>query len=257
MRSTTFVAAVLLTAVVAHPALAHFQELLATPNILEGEKQRNIALKIVFTHPMEGGPVMDMGQPYKFGVIGREGQRFDLLPTLKSDPVSGKQAYSAEYKATGPANYIFFLEPSAYWEPEEEKMIIHYSKTVVNAFGEDEGWDQMVGFPVEIRPLSRPFGLWTNNVFSGVVMRNGKPSPYTRIEIEYNGNGKIKTPSDPFVTQVIKSDASGYFSYAMPKAGWWGFAALITGERKMQSPTGKTVPVEEGGLIWVRTVDMK
>jgi cobalt/nickel transport protein len=56
---------------------------------------------------------------------------------------------------------------------------------------------------------------------------------------------------------VIKSDANGYFSYAMPKAGWWGFAALVTGVRKMPNPSGEQVPVEEGGLIWVKTIDMR
>ena len=28
------------------------------------------------------------------------------------------------------------------------------------------------------------------------------------------------------VTQTIKADPNGIFTYAAPKAGWWGFAAL-------------------------------
>jgi len=75
--------------------------------------------------------------------------------------------------------------------------------------------------------------------------------------VEYVNTGKLKAPSDPYITQVIKSDANGYFSYAMPKAGWWGFAALVTGVRKMPGPSGQQVPIEEGGLIWVKTVDMR
>jgi cobalt/nickel transport protein len=42
----------------------------------------------------------------------------------------------------------------------------------------------------------------------------------------------------------------------MPRAGWWGFAALLDGE-KMDGPKGKPVDVELGALIWVRTVDIK
>ena len=68
---------------------------------------------------------MNMGQPAKFGVIGREGKREDLLATLRPVSVSGKQAYAADYRASGPANYIFFLEPAPYWEPEEGKMLVH------------------------------------------------------------------------------------------------------------------------------------
>jgi cobalt/nickel transport protein len=56
---------------------------------------------------------------------------------------------------------------------------------------------------------------------------------------------------------VIKADADGVFSYAMPRAGWWGFAALLEGDEPMKNPQGETVPVETGGLIWVRTRDMR
>jgi cobalt/nickel transport protein len=111
--------------------------------------------------------------------------------------------------------------------------------------------------PVEIRPLVRPYGVWTGNVFRGVVLRNGKPVPFAEIEVEWMNDGSITPPSDAFITQVIKADASGAFSYAMPRAGWWGFAALVEGDKKMKSPTGKDVPVELGALMWVRAVDMK
>ena len=56
---------------------------------------------------------------------------------------------------------------------------------------------------------------------------------------------------------MIKADANGVFSYTMPKAGWWGFAALVDGDEPMKSPGGETVDVELGGLIWVKTVDMR
>ena len=42
----------------------------------------------------------------------------------------------------------------------------------------------------------------------------------------------------------------------MPRAGWWGFAALVEGDTPMKAPDGKSVPVEEGALIWVKATDM-
>ena len=57
--------------------------------------------------------------------------------------------------------------------------------------------------------------------------------------------------------QVIKADAAGVFCYAMPRAGWWGFAALVEGRERRPDPEGAPAEVELGGLIWVRTVDMK
>jgi cobalt/nickel transport protein len=114
----------------------------------------------------------------------------------------------------------------------------------------------MIGLPVEIEPLVRPTGLWTGNLFRGVVRKDGKPVPFAEIEVEYVNDGAIKPPNDAFVTQVIKADETGAFAYAMPRAGWWGFAALIEGDEPMKGPDGKSVPVELGALIWVKAVDM-
>jgi cobalt/nickel transport protein len=123
--------------------------------------------------------------------------------------------------------------------------------------GAGEGWDRLVGLPVEIEPLTRPYGLWTGNVFRGVVRKNGKPLPFAEIEVEWRNDGSVKAPADPFVTQVIKADAQGSFVYAMPRAGWWGFAALTEAEKTRPGPDGKPAKIEVGGLLWVRCVDMK
>jgi len=80
--------------------------------------------------------------------------------------------------------------------------------------------------------------------------------PYAEVEVEWVNDGSVEAPNDAFVTQVITADANGTFSYAMPKAGWWGFAALVEAEAPMLSPEGDEVPVEQGGLIWVKVTDM-
>jgi len=237
--------------------LAHFQALLPSSDIVTAQSGRTVRLEIVFTHPMEDGPVMEMGRPARFGVLAH-GKKTDLREALKVKKTQGKTAYEAAFGVKAPGDHVFYIEPAPYWEPAEEKMIVHYTKVVVNAFGEEEGWDAMVGFPVEIAPLARPYGLWTGNVFRGVVMKGGKPVPFAEIEVEYwNADSAVKPPADAFITQVVKADANGVFSYAMPKAGWWAFAALVDGDEKMKSPTGKEVDVELGALIWVKCVDMK
>ena len=238
-------------------AHAHFQVLIPATDVVTAEGPKDVKFDIVFTHPMEQEPVMEMGRPRQFGVLAR-GKKQNLLPTLKTRKVDGKTAYEATYKISRPGDHVFYIEPAPYWEPAEGKMIIHYTKVVVNAMGMEEGWDKMVGFPVEIEPLVRPYGLWTGNVFRGIVRKKGEPVPFTEIEVEYYNRDKaVSIPSDPFVTQVIKADEKGVFCYAMPRAGWWGFAALIDGDKKMKNPEGKKVDVELGALLWVKTVDMK
>ena len=122
-------------------------------------------------------------------------------------------------------------------------------------FGSGDGWDKLVGFPIEIEPLTRPYGLWTGNEFRGRVLKNGKPLPFADIEVEWTNDGSVKPPADAFNTQVIKADAKGVFSYAMPRAAWWAFNALSEGpERK--SPDGKRSARRSAAPCGCRTVDM-
>ena len=237
-------------------ASAHFQVLIPSTDIVTGNGDRNLNLDLIFTHPMEQGPVMEMARPKRFGVLSGD-KKTDLLPSLVPVKVDGKSAFRASYGIKEPGDYIFYLEPAPYWEPAEEVMIIHYTKVVVDAFGAEEGWDALVGFPVEIEPLSRPYGLWAGNAFRGVVKKDGRPVPFAEIEVEYYNTAGIKPPTELHITQVIKADGQGVFSYTMPRAGWWSFAALVEGDKKMKNPQGREVGVELGGLIWVKTYDMK
>ncbi len=238
-------------------AEAHFQELIPSTDIVPGSAPgSNITLSLQFTHPMEQGPLMDMVRPKSFGVmIGNT--RSDLLSTLKPQTINGKSRWQTTYKLAQPGDHVFYLTPGPYWEPSEDKMIVHYTKVVVDGFHGGEGWDKLVGLPVEIEPLSRPYGLWTHNIFRGRVLKQGKPVPFAEIEIEYRNEGaQVKAPFDPYITQIIKADAHGVFAYAMPRAGWWGFAALVEGDSLLKNPEGALKPVELGGLIWVKTRDM-
>ena len=247
---------VFLSVAAAGEAGAHFQVLKPSTDTVTETSGGKISLDLIFTHPMERGPVMQMERPVRFGVK-QAGRITDLEPQLQATTVDGKQAWQASYEIKAPGDFVFFVEPRPYWEPGEEKMIVHYAKVVVDGFGGGEGWDAMIGLPVEIRPLARPYGLWTGNVFRGIVEKNGKPAPFADVEVEWMNDGSITPPSDAFITQVIKADAGGGFSYAMPHAGWWGFAALVEGDKKIKNPAGKDVPVELGGLMWVRAVDMR
>lgn len=241
-----------LTALAA-PAQAHFQEILPSADVLpEGGP---ITLDLVFTHPMDRGPTMEMVKPERFGMV-RGGVATDLMPTLVERDFAGKTAWRGRAELKEPGAAIFFVAPKPYWEPAESRYIVHYAKVVVDGFASGEGWDAMVGLPVEIQPLTRPTGLWTGNLFRGIVTKDGKPAPFAEIEVEWVNDGSVTPPNEAFITQVIKADAGGVFAYAMPRAGWWGFAALLEGDQPMTSPEGKTVPVEAGGLIWVKATDM-
>lgn len=237
-------------------ARAHFGMIIPSDDMVAQSEGRTISLLLMFIHPFEG-EVMDMVKPAKFGVIYRGKDRTDLVPTLKPVKIKGHGAWRTDFKLGRPGDYLFYVEPQPYWEPTEETFIVHYTKVVVNAFGLEEGWYTEAGLKTEIIPLTRPYGLYSGNVFRGLVKVNGKPAPFTEVEVEYyNEKGRYEAPAAPFVTQVIKTDQSGVFAYAMPWAGWWGFAALSEDTKRLKHK-GKEYPVEIGAVMWVRVYDMK
>jgi cobalt/nickel transport protein len=240
---------------IATGAQAHFQELIPSTNILTAETGHAVTLEMRFTHPMERGPLMDMAEPVRVWALSPAGEE-DLGAALQARELDGKRFYRLDYRVKQPGDYVFALEPAAYWEPAEGVMIVHYTKVVVSAFGAEEGWDAELGLPVEIAPLVRPYGLWAGNLFRGIVKKDGQPVPFAEVEVEWRNDGSVTPPSDPYITQVIKADPNGVFSYAMPRAGWWGFAALVEGDEPMPNPQGDEVPVELGGLIWVQVMEM-
>ena len=180
-----------------------------------------------------------------------DGETTDLLGELEQSDFHGSLSWQLNYDVERPGLHIFTMEPQPYWEPAEDSFIIHYTKTYVAAFGDDEGWDAELGLKTEIVPLSKPFGLWAGNVFQGIVQMDGEPVPYAEVEIEhFNQDGSAVAPADYMITQTIKADADGVFTYVAPAAGWWGFAALNTADYTLEHE-GVDKPVELGAVIWV------
>ncbi|MFO1070285.1 MAG: DUF4198 domain-containing protein [Geminicoccaceae bacterium] len=249
------VAVVLGSMLVAMPARAHFLQLLPSTDRVDGPAGSEVRLELTFTHPLQRGPTMPLERPTRVAVAGASATE-ELTGRLEPRTVDGQPAWSASFVAAEPADYIAFAEPVPYWEPAEGKFIAHYPKVVVDAYGWGQGWDRLVGLPVEIEPLVRPYGLWVGNLFRGIVRRDGQPVPFAEVEVEWVNDGSLVLPGRSLETQVIKADAGGEFAYAMPRAGWWGFAALMEADRPMRAPDGREVPVELGALMWVRVEPM-
>ncbi len=254
----------------AQSAFAHFQ-MIYTPEmaLVKGGK---IPLALVFTHPFEAGHTMEMGKPEQFYVVRSRGEnspkKTNLLDKLKpikwTSLTNSASAFETTYTARG-GDHIFVLIPEPYFEAEEDSYIKQNTKVIVNVGGEPGAWSEPVGIPTEIVPLSKPYDKWTGNVFQGQVLFNGKPVPHAEIEVEYlNHNPELKArafsekagakaPQGSFVLQTIFADANGVFTYGLPKAGWWGFAALgLDPDYKYK---GKDC--SRDAVIWVQAKDMK
>ncbi len=251
-RTFGFVLALLL---VAAPALAHFGMLIPDADVKD-QDNKSVTLTLSFSHPFEAVG-MELVKPKGFDVTF-EGQTESLLDTLGETAVMEHPAWTATYRLKRPGVYQFAMEPQPYWEPAEDVSIIHYTKTVVAAFGEEEGWDTPLGLKTEIVPLSRPFGAYAGYAFTGKVLLDGKPVPDAEVEIEYyNADNSLEPASDYHVTYVVKADGQGVFTAACPLPGWWGFAALNEADFTLKDPEGNEKGVELGAVLWVHMAPWK
>lgn len=247
------------------PAAAHFQMLYTPEMILD--KGGEISLKLVFTHPFEAGHTMDMETPQEFFVVNKE-KRTDLLKTLK--PITWTslenkgRAFETSFRLRGMGDYVFCLVPAPYFEKSEDTYLQQITKMIVNNGSFPTEWDADMGLKAEIVPLDKPYALWAGGMFRGVVKSAGKPVPFAEIEVEYMNHrpdlkknaferkGAISAPHDAFVTLTIKADANGTFAFAMPKEGWWGFAALGVGP----DTEFKGKELSQDAVIWVQATKM-
>ena len=230
------------------PADAHFGMVYPSTNQVDQEHPQ-VNVTLTFLHPFEKSG-MDLDSPQK-AYISKNGENQDLKGLLTETSFLGKKAWTLSYKPDHPGVYWFAMEPAPYWEPAENLFIIHYTKTAVSAFGGDQGWDIPIGMKTEIVPLMRPFGNYAGNTFIGKLLVKGKPFAGADVEIEHYNTENWVAPTDMHVTQVVKTDNNGSFSFTCPLPGWWGFSALTEADFTMNGPDGKEKSVELGAVIWV------
>jgi len=242
-------------------SFAHFGMIIPNTDYVGNRNKNTIGIKVMFAHPFEGN-TMEMEKPVDFGVMVR-GKKISLKNQLKEIKVKGygekepHKGWFLKYTLKRPGDYIFYTIPQPYWEPAEDKYIVHYTKVIVNGFGLQDAWDKEIGLKTEIIPLTCPYTLYKGNTFRGLVKVDGKPAPYTEVEVEYyNKDGKVKIPNPLFTTQVIKCDANGVFTYSFPESGWWGFSALNIDKKKIPY-RGKLKNVEIGAVLWIKVYILK
>ena len=229
---------------------AHFGMIIPSDSMVMQKDNKTVTLTLSFSHPFEGVG-MEMLKPKAFGVVAA-GKRLNLIGSLQQTQRMGQSAWTALFPIKRPGLYVFHMEPEPYWEAAEDAFILHYTKTVVTAYGDDGGWDEGIGLKTEIVPLTKPYGLYAGNVFQGIVIIDGAPVPHAAVEVEYyNQDGKATAPTEYMITQTIKADQNGVFTYAAPAPGWWGFAALSKADFKLQH-NGEDKDVEIGAVIWVK-----
>lgn len=235
-------------------------------------------MMLLFTHAFSGGPSMNLDEPADFYAMHRNGargmsKRIDLAEKL--EPVAwtdddGREATAFKMSLDvrdirGMGDYVFSYAPEPYFETEEDIYIQQFTKLVVNVGGVPGNWHEDLMMPAEIRPLNKPYANWVGGVFRGVVISEGQPVPNAELEIEYlprlpdaetggwTGEPQLTAPHPSLEAQTIVADANGQFQIGLPKAGYWGIAALGVGPQRDYN--GKTL--SQDAILWVQAVDVE
>ncbi|MEQ8393307.1 MAG: DUF4198 domain-containing protein [Thalassospira sp.] len=245
------------------PVQAHFQ-LVYTPEV-NVTKPGDQPVKLIFWHPFENGHVMDMGEPLEFYAVHR-GEKIDLKSTLSPITFTGSENSAAAYDGTltlkRSGDYVMVVVPAPYYEESEDLYIQQLTKSYVNRNEIPTDWMESQGLKTEILPLNRPTNIVAGSTFTGRVLSEGKPAAGIEVEIEFMAaepDMAINSPKASTVSPmpggaiVAISDENGYFTFGIPKAGFWGFAALGSGpDTEFQ---GKEL--SQDAVLWVRAYDVK
>ena len=229
------------------------------------ETPGEVPVKLIFWHPFENGHVMDMQRPLEFFMIHR-GEKTDLIDRLEPITFTGASNSAAALLGSVPVkrsgDYVLVTVPTPYYEESEDIYIQQITKTFLNRSTLPTDWDKPVGLPVEILPLNKPYNIIAGSTFTGQVLANGEPVAGAEIEIEYmaaepdmdsaRATDPVTTPP-PGGAVVAISDANGYFTFGVPKAGYWGFAALGAGP--VTEHEGKEL--SQDAVIWIRAWDLE
>jgi cobalt/nickel transport protein len=244
----------------AWPALAHFPVVWPQSQGCYARPGETITWRYFWGHPFE--MLISDAQSPKVFVFTPQKQKENISArdiTLK-DPGSGqdRKAFELQYQPPGPGDYYLCLESPPYFIPEDQVFWQDYVKEPLHVLSA-KGWEQLAGLPVEIVPLTRPYGWPAGTVFKGQAL--AKNLALTRATVEIEKFNEFYVPRDqfpkdrhggenaPLITRVTKTDHLGYFVCTLDSPGWWIISVSAPGGKKVHER--KTYPVEMRGCLWV------
>jgi cobalt/nickel transport protein len=242
------------------PAQAHFQVYWPQTEGCYAKPGEAVTWQYFWGHPFE--MIVFDTQPPKFFIFTPQKKKESVTVkeiTLK-DQASGKdrKAFTVEYTPPSPGDYYLCLESLPYFIPEEKAFWQDYVKEPLHVMAE-KGWDQAVGLPVEIIPLTRPYGWPAGSVFKGQALAKKRALTRAIVEIEkFNGffvpadklpKDRLGEENGSLITRITKTDRMGYFVCTLDSPGWWIISVSAPGGKKVHER--KTYPVEMRGCLWI------
>lgn len=233
-------AVLLLLPLLAGVAWAHFP--IATPGRLFLTKGQTTRVTWAYGHPyeVERAPA---AKPLRARLFAPQGEPAALSPVqLPGEPA--RWAFDVTPAQRG--DHLLLIEGAPLSHGQDQ--VRDFAKLVLPVSGVERGWDRAAGAPLEIVPLTRPYGLPDQVTLRAQVLRNGEPLAGAIVQLEQrNDAAPEELPHPAFITRVEKADAQGVFSASLSGPRWWILA--------VEAPTGEKSPqggqVVQRATLWV------
>lgn len=177
-------------------------------------------------------------------------ERVDLLGDMEEIRYLDKVAWGANVALEKPGLYQFIMEGRPWWDAKNDVYIQHQAKVLLPVEDMETGWHLPAGQALEILPLSRPFGLASPAIFSGIVIKDGKPCANVPVYMGLMNTNQLKVPSIWHKKIEARSNVNGQFSFLLNQPGWWYCEATVNGD-PLKGPDGQIKPVLRSALLWL------
>jgi cobalt/nickel transport protein len=229
---------------------AHFNMLL--PQTASARKDEPVTLVYQWGHPFEH-QLFDAPRPQAVLVLGPDGKRMDLAPSLEKITVQAEgkpvSAYRLRFTPGQRGDFVFVLQTPLIWMEEEEEFFEDTVKVVLHVQAQN-GWDAVAGQDFELVPLTRPYGLQPGMAFQAQARADGKSLPGALTEVErYHSTPPKELPADEQITHTARTDPNGVVTATLTEPGWW----CLTTQREggTRDHDGKPYPVRRRSTLWV------
>jgi len=211
------------------------------------------AFLLFFGHPFES-EMADMARPERIRALLPGGSVLDLAPLLRAEKVKdpeGKEVnrFRVSFPTSERGDYLVALAAPEHFLGEGEGFVRDFVKVVLHV-GAERGWDRPVGDPLEILPLTRPYGLRPPATFLARVALDGQPLEGAAVEVErYNASPPASLPESEFITRTARTAPGGLIATTLDAPGWW---AITVSQRRGSRKRGEAdSPLTLRATLWV------
>lgn len=189
-----------------------------------------VAVTFAVGHPFERQMEPAL-RPERLAAMDARGGITNLTAVLQPVPFPGETnagAWQGRFEP-GRGDTWLVLETAPEVDREAKTVYREFVKTCLPR-GPSGGWQRRTGQPVEIVPLTRPYGLRPGMVFRGQLLRGAAPVANTEVYWERLNERRPAPgtlPPEPLITFAGRTDAAGHFVISLPEPGWWVVGAYV------------------------------